>query len=248
METAQTNLQSYLVTEKVSGLKKYISFTLGKSSIGFLVRYELLTGVLGSLPGALGLFLRSKLYPFLFKTIGKNVIFGRNVTIRHPHRMSIGNNVIIDDNCTLDARGENGKGIIIGNGVVIGRNSTFSMKDGTIELGDNTNIGINCSLQTSTNLRLGKNIIVAAYTYLVAGGNHKFERTDIPIIAQGMERKGGIVIEDNCWLGARVTILDGVTIAKESIIGAGALVNKNIPEFSIAVGTPAKVVKNRIKH
>lgn len=245
MDKKQTELQSYLVSERKGALKRYLSFTVGKGKWFSFIKYEILTGLIGQMPGALGLYLRSKFYRCLLGKVGRNVVFGRNITIRHPERITIGNNVLIDDNCVLDARGENGQGIVIGNGAIIGRNTIMSMKNGTIEIGDNTNIGVNCTLHTSTNLRLGKNIIIAAYTYLIAGGNHKFDRTDMPIIAQGMDVKGGIVIEDNCWLGAGVMVMDGVKIARETIIGAGAVVNKNIPEFSIAVGTPARAIKRR---
>lgn len=55
----------------------------------------------------------------------------------------------------------------------------------------------------------------------------------------------GIVIEDDCWLGTGVKILDGVTIGKGSVIGAGAVVTKNIPSYSVAVGVPAKVISKR---
>lgn len=245
MEKKQTELQSFLVSERKGALKRYLSFTVGKGKWLTFIKYEILIGLFGSLSGALGLLLRAKFYPHLLGKVGRNVTFGRNVTIRHPKRITIGDNVLIDDNCVLDARGESGNGIVIGKGVIIGRNTIISMKDGTIEIGENSNIGVNCTLHTSTNLRLGKNIIIAAYTYLIAGGNHKFDRTDIPIIAQGIDIKGGIVIENNCWLGAGVMVLDGTRIERDTIIGAGAVVNKNIPEFSIAVGMPARVIKRR---
>lgn len=244
MKKPQTDLQSFLVTQK-GALKKYRLLTCPNTGLFKFLIYETSTYFLAPIPGALGLYLRSKLYRLFFKQLGKNVVFGRNVVIRNPGRIVIGNNVLIDDNCTLDARGTEGEGIKIENGVIIGKNTIISMKNGTINIGNNTNIGVNCTLQTSTSLILGENIIIAAYTYIVAGGNHRFDRTDIPMISQGMNTKGGIEIKDNCWLGARSTIMDGVIIEKETIIGACALVNKNIPEYSIAVGVPAKVFKNR---
>ena len=76
---AQTDLQSYLVTEKTGGLKKYQSITVGSGGLWALFRYELLTSLLGPLPGALGLILRRKHYHRLFKKIGKN---GRRILYR----------------------------------------------------------------------------------------------------------------------------------------------------------------------
>ncbi len=237
-------VQDVLLDPQESAFRKYRKFVVGNSNLYSLIKYELITS-LSSLPGALGLFLRKKLYPFLIKNIGRNVVFGENVVIRNPQRIKIGDNILIDDNCLLDARGGKGEGIIIGNNVLIGRNAILSMKEGTIEIGDNTNIGVNCVLHTSSQVMVGKNVIVGAYTYLVGGGTHSLERTDIPIISQGIVSKGGIVVEDNVWLGAGVKILDGVKIGRDSVIGASSLVTENVPEFVIAYGIPAKVVKKR---
>ncbi len=87
-------------------------------------------------PGAIGLALRKTLYPLLLGSCGRNVIFGQNVVLRHPHKIHVGNNVVVDDNCLLDAKGESNRGIRIGSGVFIGRNTILSCKNGDIELAD----------------------------------------------------------------------------------------------------------------
>lgn len=170
---------------------------------------------------------------------------GRNVCLRHPKRIRLGKGVFIDDNCVLDAKGQSDEGISLGDGVVLARNSILSCKGGSIEIGENSNISANCLLISETSLKLGKNVLVAGMSYIIAGGNHGIERTDIPIIRQPVFSKGGVTVEDNVWLGANVTILDGVTIGRDSVIAAGAVVNKSIPEFTIAAGVPAKVIKQR---
>ncbi len=75
--------------------------------------------------------------------------------------------------------------------------------------------------------------------------NHNTDRTDIPMCKQGFKKSCPIVIEDDCWIGRRVIILPGVTIGRGSIIGAGAVVSRSIPPYSIAAGNPARVVKSR---
>ena len=75
--------------------------------------------------------------------------------------------------------------------------------------------------------------------------NHAFERTDIPMFRQGMSETKPVVINDDVWIGARVTILPGVTVGKGAIIGAGSVVTKNIPEYAIVGGISAKVIKFR---
>jgi acetyltransferase-like isoleucine patch superfamily enzyme len=86
---------------------------------------------------------------------------------------------------------------------------------------------------------------MAAFCYLV-GGDHSSDRTDVPVLFQGRSSQG-ITIDENVWLGAGVAVLDGVTIGRDSIIGAGAVVNKSVQEFAIAAGLPAKFKWDRRK-
>lgn len=171
-------------------------------------------------------------------------MFGKSITIRHPHKIYIGNNVVIDDYAVLDAKGPDNKGILIGNNVMIGRNTVISCKNGNITIGDNTNVAMNCFIQSAKEVMIGRNVLFSAYCYVIGGGDHKTDRTDIPIITQGQVVRG-INIEDNCLLGAGVMVQDGVIIGRDSIIGTGAVVTKSIPEFSIAAGVPAKVLRKR---
>ena len=169
---------------------------------------------------------------------GRNVVFGANVTLRHPHKIHIGDNVVIDDLCCLDAKGTDNKGITIGNGVFVGRNTILSCKNGDIVIEDRANIGFNCEIFSASRVRVGKDILIAAYTYLV-GGDHLYDRTDIPVLQQGRTAKG-IDVGDGTWLGTHVVVTDGSTIGRDAIIGAGAVVVGEIPEFSIATGIPGE--------
>ena len=240
----KTALQAALTDEKKSALQKYQELAVGSSDISTLIKYELLTTLVGSLPGAVGLVLRKKLYKSLLGSVGRNVIFGKSITIRHPHKIHIGDNVIIDDYAVLDAKGSNNQGITIGNDVMIGRNTVISCKDGDITIGDNTNIAMNCFIQSAKTVDIGKNVLFAPYSYVIGGGDHATTRTDIPIIAQGQIIKG-IKIHDNCWIGADVKVLDGVEVHRDAIIGAGAVVTKPVEAYGIALGVPAKVHRTR---
>jgi acetyltransferase-like isoleucine patch superfamily enzyme len=172
------------------------------------------------------------------------VVFGRSLTLRHPGKIALGDNVVIDDYAVLDAKGNRENRMEIGNNVIIGRSSVISCKNGDLFIGDNTNIAMNCFIQSGKLVTIGKNVLFAAYCYVIGGGDHETDRTDIPIIAQGQVVRG-ITIEDNCWIGAGVKVQDGTLVGRDSIIGSGAVVTKDIPPFSIAVGVPAKVVKER---
>ncbi|HET6454757.1 MAG TPA: DapH/DapD/GlmU-related protein [Armatimonadota bacterium] len=241
----KTEFQARLLDQGKSPLAKYADIAVGRKGLGALIGYDLACWLASPMPGALGYFIRGKVLPRLLSRAGKGLVIGRNVCIRHPGRIHIGKGVVIDDNVVLDAKGDSDEGITIGDAVILGRNTIVSCKGGSIEIGDNTNISANCMLISETRLSIGSNVLIAGMCYIIAGGNHSIERTDIPIIAQPMIQKGGVTVEDNCWLGANVTVLDGVTIGRDSVVGAGSLVNMDIPEFAIAVGAPARVVRNR---
>ena len=236
-------IQKELFDAKKSKLQKYKDIILGEAGFGYLLKYELITLCASWLPGALGLFLRSKLYPKLLGSVGRNVTFGANVVLRHPKKIHIGNDVVIDDNVVLDAKGQNNRGLFLGNGVFIGRNTILSCKNGDIHLHDNANLGFNTHIFSASNVTVGKNTLLAAYVYLV-GGTHEYDRLDVPILFQTRVSRG-INIGENGWLGAHAVVFDGVTIGNECIIGAGAMVNHDIPDWKIAAGVPCRVVKDR---
>ena len=238
-----TIIQQELFDEKKSKGDKYRELFIGRPGLGALLAYEFVLIVASWVPGALGLVLRSRLYPLILGSVGKNVVFGINVSVRHGHKIHIGDNVVIDDLCCLDAKGTDNKGITIGNGVFIGRNTILSCKNGDIEIDDRANIGFNCEVFSASRVRVGKDILMAAYTYLV-GGDHLYDRVDIPVLQQGRTARG-IEVGDGTWLGTHVVVSDGSTIGRDSIIGAGAVVIGDIPEYSIATGIPAKVSRDR---
>ncbi|MBC7333331.1 MAG: acyltransferase [Actinobacteria bacterium] len=242
-EEYQPEIQKQLFRKDKSKFSKYIELFVGKKSIWTLLKYELITLLFSNIPGAIGILLRNIFFPFLFKKVGKNVSFGRNLTLRHPHKISIDNDVVIDDNCMLDAKGIDNNGISIQSGTFIGRNSILTCKNGNIVIEKNVNIGFNSEIFSASNVVIGENTLIAAYVYVI-GGDHKYNLADKPISEQGRVSKG-ITIGKNCWLGAKSLILDGVNVGNDSIIGAGAVVNQDIPPFSIAVGIPARVIKDR---
>ena len=224
---SKTQLQTTLSDPKKSGINKYRELVVGNKSYISLIRYEIFVTLFGPLPGSIGLLLRKIFYKSLFGATGSNVVFGKSITIRHPHKIFIGNNVVFDDYAVLDAKGINNKGITIGDDVIIGRNTVISCKNGNITIGDNTNIAMNCFIQSAKDVKIGKNVLFSAYCYVIGGGDHKTDRTDIPVIAQAQVVKG-ISIMDNCLIGAGVKIQDGVTIGRDTIIGTGSVVRDNV--------------------
>jgi acetyltransferase-like isoleucine patch superfamily enzyme len=235
--------QDQLFDRRTSPREKYAALVVGRPGVGALLKHELVTLIAQSTPGALGLALRKTLYPSLLGSCGRNVVFGQNVVLRHPHKIRIGSDVVIDDNCLIDAKGEANRGITIGSGVFIGRNTILSSKNGDIDIDDRVNIGFNCEIFSARSVRIGADTLIAAYCYLI-GGDHDFSDPSQPVLSQ-VRRSTGISIGAGAWLGAGAKILDGISIGDRAIVGAGAVVRDSIPSAAVAVGVPARVVGQR---
>jgi acetyltransferase-like isoleucine patch superfamily enzyme len=222
---------------------KYSALIVGKPGWAALLKHEAVVLLSQHVPGALGLALRKWLYPAVLGSCGRNVIFGQNVVLRHPHKIHIGDNVMVDDNCLLDAKGTTNQGIRIGNGVFVGRNTILSCKNGNIALADGANIGFNCEVFSASDVSIGTDTLVAAYCYLI-GGDHDMSDPEVPVIEQ-VRRSKGVHVGAGAWLGAGAKVLDGVTIGDRAVVGAGAVVRASVPAGAIAVGIPARVVGAR---
>jgi acetyltransferase-like isoleucine patch superfamily enzyme len=232
-----------LFDERRSRVRRYMDLIVGEPGWWPLVRYELVMLLASWVPGALGLVLRARLYPWLLGRCGRNVTFGTNVTLRHPRKIQIGDDVAVDDGCVLDAKGTANQGIRIGSRVFLGRNTILSCKDGDLVLEDGVNISYQCVVFSASSVRIGADTLLAAFCYVVGGG-HDFGRTDLPVIRQDRPSKG-IEIGRGTWLGAGAIVLDGVSIGHDAIVGAHAVVTADVPPLAIAAGAPARVVRDR---
>jgi acetyltransferase-like isoleucine patch superfamily enzyme len=226
-----------------SALSKYQDLVVGSRSLARLALYEVVVLLTSGVPGALGLVLRRVAYRWLLGAVGRNVSFGHGVVLRHPHKIRIGDDTIVDDLVVLDAKGTSNRGITIGRGVFLGRGTILSCKDGDIELADHVNIGFHSEIFSGSSVKVGRHGLFAAYTYLVGGG-HDFEKAEVPVLEQGRSSRG-IVLDDNVWLGTGAKVLDGVRIGRNVVVGANAVVNTDLPDGVIAAGVPARVIRKR---
>ncbi len=112
-----------------------------------------------------------------------------------------------------------------------------------ITIGNFTGINMNCWISGGGGIKIGNNVLIGP-NVIIHSANHNFSKTDVLIKDQGHSFKE-VIIEDDVWIGAGAIILPGVKIKRGSVIGAGSIVTKDIPEYSIAVGNPAKVKKQR---
>ncbi len=211
------------------------------------------------------MIVRAALYPRILVRMGKAVKIESGVDFRGGHQISLGNNIFIGRNASLNAKVLVGQiriednshilknvnltcqvdygNIILRDSVLVDCGVDMRAIGGCIEIQSGTYIGPYVCMAGPGNITIGKDCLIASHTGIYAN-NHIFSDLTTPISLQGTTQKG-IVIEDDCWLGTGVKVLDGVTIGRGSVIGAGAVVTKDIPPLAVAVGMPAKVIRYR---
>jgi acetyltransferase-like isoleucine patch superfamily enzyme len=194
-------------------------------------------------PAMRGLLLRWR----LADVSGPLLFIGKSVRLVRPGHLSTGYAVFIGDGCYLDCFSS--EGVHLGNRVSLREHSWLQCTSSV----DNPGVG----------LRVGDSTYIGPYAYLGVGGritigsrcqfgpglrliaeDHQFRDSSRPIYGQGVSRKG-IRIGDDCWFGANVVVLDGVSIGDSVVVGANSLVTSDLPDHSIAYGSPAKVQGRR---
>lgn len=164
------------------------------------------------------------LLPFIRgRNVGKNSYIDPSVHVLGWRNVKIGDNTIISQDTWINVNHRHIKeiSVVIGNNCFVGRRNFFSPGN-LIKLGDYCLITSDCKF---------------------LGAGHVYESPFVPYVASGATRGGEIELGTNCWLGANVIVLKGVKIGYGSIIGAGAIVNRNVPPLSVVVGNPGRVIK-----
>lgn len=156
-------------------------------------------------------------------------------------KISTGKNIYCESNVELNT--------YYGGKINVGDNCVFRSGCKLLTYGGNITLGHDCSVNPYTVLYGQGNLIIGNYVRIAAQcifipSNHQFNDPDIPIMQQPLSKKG-IVVEDDVWIGCGVQVLDGVTIAKGCVIGAGSVVTKSTEPYGIYVGVPAKLIKKR---
>ncbi|MCK6391357.1 MAG: acyltransferase [Azonexus sp.] len=161
--------------------------------------------------------------------------------IKFPKHLSIGRKVIIRTGAIVDAPGrctlQLGDEVNLNQGVYLGAFGSHFI------VGDRTQFNRNALVDGRGSVRIGKDVLVGPGAQLISY-QHRFADRDQPINRQGLDLKE-IVVEDDVWIGAGAIVLAGVTLGRGSIVGAGAVVTKSCPPFSILGGVPARVIGQR---
>jgi acetyltransferase-like isoleucine patch superfamily enzyme len=192
---------------------------------------------------------KAKVVKTLFKLkLGLNASWGKGiiesgVIIDGPlHRLILDENSVIEKGAVINTK-YNGK-ITIGKNSKVLYGAMLLTYYGNIIIGDDCSINPYVILYGHGDLSIGNSVRIATHTVIIPS-NHTFDDVTIPIYKQPLNNKG-INIHDDVWIGCGAKILDGVTIGTGSVIGAGAVVNKNIEAFTINAGIPSKVIKKRL--
>jgi acetyltransferase-like isoleucine patch superfamily enzyme len=225
---------------EVSPINRYRAKVLGDDPLLPFLRYELAILLFGNLSGGIGYLLRKWFYQPLFKSAGNGTILGKGIVLRHPGRVSVGHRVAIDDYTMLDASGAGEEGIVMGDDIIISRNCVIQGKSGPVTIGDKTDIGCNTIISSTNGVHIGRSVLIAGNCY-IGGGRYYSQHPGAPMIEQGLYSEGPVIIGDDVWLGAGVIVPDGRRVGNGCIVGAGAVVTKDLPDYSIAYGIPATV-------
>ncbi len=179
--------------------------------------------------------------------VSGTVFRGRSVVVEHAGGLAAGTGLILEDGVQINALSRDG--IVLGRNVTIAKNAILTCTGvlaeiGTgISIGDRSAVGAGSFIGGQGGVEIGDDVIMGPGVRIFSE-NHNFDSIDRPIRAQGVTREG-VVIGNDCWIGAGVTIVDGVEIGAGCVIAAGAVVTSDIPARSVAAGVPARVLRSR---
>ena len=190
--------------------------------------------------------IRGLLRGWMLGRVRQPLFLGARVRIRFPWLLRVGKSVSLGDNVHVNALSKGG--VTLGDRVSIRENAVLQLSSHLDHLGDqiviedDVYIGPGAFIGAAATIRIGARTLIGPGLIIIAEG-HDFAGTQ-PVFDQGVSRSG-VTIGPECWLGARVTVLDGVQIGRGCVIGAGSVVTRSLPDYAVAMGVPARVTKIR---
>jgi len=177
------------------------------------------------MPGRIGRRLRQVYWLRRFHTSATSLSISIGCTITSPENIYIGANINVEPGCSINAH-----------------------KSGLIKMGDRVSINRNVLLSAADdgNIDIGRDVLIGPNVVMRAS-NHQYLQKNIPVNQQG-HTGGKIIIGDDVWIGANAVILPDVIIEKGAVIGAGSVVNMDIPAYSLAAGVPARIIKENCRN
>ena len=172
--------------------------------------------------------LRNKCFSLLvsgaFARFGKRTVLMLPVRLSGEKRIALGSNIFVGSDSWLQTLAD-------------GDNHSVA-----ITVGDGTSIAGSCVISAVRSVRLEENVLLARNVY-ISDHIHRYTQTNQPVMDQGVEKIKPVLIKKGSWLGQNVVVCPGVTIGTGAVIGANSVVTQDVPDFSVAAGAPARVVK-----
>jgi acetyltransferase-like isoleucine patch superfamily enzyme len=197
-------------------------------------------------PGALGLLLRQKFYPLFLGHCGRKVLFGRFTKFFHPRRICIGDFSVISDKVILDGgRGEKrSPGIDIGKHAFVGAGTKIFSRGGAVAIGEGSSIGSYCRIVSPGAVDIREGVLLAAFCRVgrVPAGFVARSENDENV----RPGRRSIVVGKGSWLGVRCYAAPGVRIGEGAVVGAHTVVTQSLPDYVVAVGRPARILRRRL--
>ncbi len=223
-------------------LYKYIERVTGGRSFYPFVYQELIFALFANLPTALGSVLRASVYGSLLGKIGSSCFIDEGVRFRIPKKVFLGNRVFIGKNCDIDVEYPDSE-IRIADDVHISRDTIFLAGVGKTIINERVSIGAGSFIYGSSGLEIGKDSFLADNVRVMAGGHRYKDASRLLRLQEPWAKK--TTIGQDVGLSSSVIVLGGVTVGDGALVGAGAVVTKDLPSYSIAAGVPAKVIGKR---
>jgi acetyltransferase-like isoleucine patch superfamily enzyme len=192
-------------------------------------------------------FLRGLMLTLGSRHVESPVFCGRRVVVEHAYALVSRPGLILEDGVSINAFARDG--VRLGHNVTIARNATLACTGVLARLGvgivvgDRSAIGSGSFIGGQGGVTIGDDVILGPGVRIFSE-NHRFDQLDTPIRSQGEEREG-VIIGNDCWIGAGVTILAGVSVGDGCVIAAGAIVTKDIAPWMVAAGIPARAIRSR---
>ena len=154
-----------------------------------------------------------------------------------------GKNVYIGKHCALKGKSN----IVLEDGVTVRPYAQIWSGEGTVRIGNSSEIGERCRISIVNSLEIGEKVLLSPNVY-ITDCDHEYRNVDIPVIDQGIVQRGQKVsIGEGSYIGINAVIVGNVKIGKHCVIGANSVVTKDVPDYCVAVGSPARVIKNIAK-
>lgn len=181
-----------------------------------------------------------------FNSIGKNCTIHPTLSYKNPNKIYLSDDCTIKEGAILDGRSDHDIGIYLGKGVTVRAYTYIDCYggEGYVYLDDYASIGQQVIIGGNGGVRIGKYGMVSGLTYIVSASRIYDKTSQYPYNFQGEIRKP-VILEDNTWIASHCMILSGVTIGKNSVVGAGSVVTEDIPPSCLAFGVPA-IVKREL--